>query len=497
MQSDRAGFWVPALLALAVAACHQGEGGPDADGTPIVRDDVHQVAEDAQDTVLDVLANDDDVYRIHDFTEAAHGVVTRSSWTGGLTYRPHPGYHGIDRFSYSVAGGGVAQVTVEVLSDGTPYEEAVPVLGGTSPSDISVVDIDGDGRLDVLVPDQQLDALGVALNLTETPDELVFSEAYFEGGIRPRALAVGDLDGDGRPEPVLAAASSDSIVVFQNRSSPGTVDFGPPLYLEAGGAPEDVVVLDLNGDGLDDLLFATRNESRLSVFMNRSAGLGELAFSIRYDFAAPDEPSALAVDDLDGDGRPDVVVASTTENLVALYLNATAIGDLVPAFAARRDRPTIEKPTDLALTDLDGDGLPELAVVGGSYGSHVWLHRNETTAVAEPVFGTASLHLAAYEASRLGVADADDDGHPDLVVGSSYTYGPQLSLLLNRTSGPGSLSLEYVALDQIGYVGSAQALSSSAAPVAMATGDLDGSGLPELIVAFSGSGTQALLGHRP
>src|SRR5262249_31881657 len=142
--------------------------------------------------------------------------------------------------------------------------------------------------------------------------------AHFDlpAGAGPRSVVIGDLDGDGKPDVVVIDGSDTNLSIFKNVSTNGvlfTNSFARRFDLGLAGTNEMVALADVDGDGKLDLLATAYLEQVLSVFHNVSV-LGSLtnnSFEARVDFATGGRAHRVAVADLDGDGKPDLAV--TTE----------------------------------------------------------------------------------------------------------------------------------------------------------------------------------------
>src|SRR5206468_2641186 len=132
----------------------------------------------------------------------------------------------------------------------------------------------------------------------------------------------------------------------------GVVDvLGPPATFTGrqpfttGNGPRSVAEADLNGDGRLDLISADRTDSTLSVLLNTtSPGAATPTFAARQTVATGTSPSAVAVADLNGDGRPDLVSADNGSNQLSVFLNTTPPGATTFAFGAAQTFATGTSP---------------------------------------------------------------------------------------------------------------------------------------------------------
>src|SRR5205085_5316288 len=95
---------------------------------------------------------------------------------------------------------------------------------GSSPASIAMVDLDGDGKPDLIVANYGISTVSVFRNLSTIGNITFATPVDFETGLSPFSVAMADLDGDGRPDIVTANLDDNTVSVLRNTATPGTID---------------------------------------------------------------------------------------------------------------------------------------------------------------------------------------------------------------------------------------------------------------------------------
>ncbi|HRI20779.1 MAG TPA: FG-GAP-like repeat-containing protein, partial [Panacibacter sp.] len=166
-------------------------------------------------------------------------------------------------------------------------------------------------------------------------------------------------DGDGKPDVATANYNSDNLSVLRNTSVTGAINFTAKADFTAGDGPYSIAIGDIDGDGKPDVAIANDGSSDVSLFRNTSVS-GSINFDAKADFATNLRPKSVAFGDIDGDAKPDVVVAAIgSSNSLSVFRNTSAAGSI--NLAAKADFAAGSGPYSVAIGDLDGDGRPDLA----------------------------------------------------------------------------------------------------------------------------------------
>jgi hypothetical protein len=327
--------------------------------------------------------------------------------------------------------------------------------GQDNPYRLAVADVDVDGKLDLLVPDRNANLLYVFRNEHGSGPLTTASFAapvMFPIGADVRDTTVGDLDGDGLPEIIMSAYDAGTVFILPH-GAPGALSassFEAGFELPAQAGTYAVAVTDLDGDGRMDVAALNSDAASLSVFHNLGGQgkLGPASFAPRVDVAAGAGAITLAVGDLDGDAKNDLVACSYRAEVLSLYRNVSVPGTLdTSSFAARVDLPASGWAHTAALGDFNGDGKPDLALVT-ELPSHFSVFQNRTTDQinAENIgpridFGTG------WNAWGLAVGDLDADGRPDVVFGNAYDAS--LSIYRNVANPEGAPVIQAQPTNQV------------------------------------------------
>src|SRR5262249_54582112 len=152
-----------------------------------------------------------------------------------------------------------------------------------------------------------------------------FNQVSLTTGTNPSSVAIGDLNGDGHLDLAVANAGSNTVSVLLYNGI-GVSGFAAATPYATGGTPEPVAVGDLNGDGRPDLAVANTDSNTVSVLL----GNGDGTFQAQTQYPTGLGPASVAIRDLNGDGKLDLAVANAVSNNVTVLLNDIAPPPIPP-----------------------------------------------------------------------------------------------------------------------------------------------------------------------
>src|SRR5262249_40111530 len=142
----------------------------------------------------------------------------------------------------------------------------------------------------------------------------------YPAGIQANSVAIGDLNGDGKPDLAVADYSASPPYTVSTMLGRGDGTLLPAAFYEVGQNPAAIAIGDLNADGKMDVADACYGSGAASVLPGRGTG----SLPVVPDYLAGTEVWAVALGDLNGDGKPDLAVANRAPGTVSTLLG---IGD--------------------------------------------------------------------------------------------------------------------------------------------------------------------------
>jgi len=362
---------------------------------------------------------------------------------------------------------------------------AVAYASGGYDLSVAVADVNGDGKLDLVVSDYNT---GVDVLLGNGDGTFQPAVTYNASGYSAWSVAVADVNGDGKPDIAVATFYANNIAVLLGN---GDGTFQPAVTYPSGGSgggtcPDSVAIADVNGDAKPDLVVTNWcGQSYLSQQLDVLLGNGDGTFQPAVSYSSGGQvPESVVVADVNGDGKPDLLVANLWQSFQ--HTQNGSVGVLLGNGDGTFQPPVIYGSggygaASVAVADVNRDGKPDLVVANceASPGSGVCTSVGAGHGLAAVLLGNGdgtfqpavTYDLGGLGAGSVVVADVNGDGKPDVLVVScaSSICTSSVGVLLGNGDG----TFQSVASYGSGGYGAAS----------VAVADVNGDRKPDLLVA--------------
>lgn len=359
---------------------------------------------------------------------------------------------------------------------------------GDRPQAVAVADFNGDGMPDLAVVNMNDNDVAVLLNTTTSGSSTLSLDAgqSFATGTMPTAVVAADVNGDGKPDLIVANCVDNTVTVFINTTVPGssTVSFLAGQTFATGSTPISVVAVDVNGDGLLDIVTANVNANTVSVLLNATAnGASTAAFDPEQEFSVGNLPNAVIAVDLNGDGHADLAVVNLGDNTLSVLMNTTPNGSATASFVGQQVFTAGNMPQSVAAGDINGDGLADLVVVGANDNTVNVLLNTTTPSSMTAGFAAQQTFTAATFSQSVVIKDVNGDGLPDVIVADEA--GSTVAVLVNTTM-TGSATVSFAPEQDFDQ-------SVGGGLLSVAAVDMNGDGMPEAIAVNTSDNSVCVL----
>ncbi|HTY87202.1 MAG TPA: VCBS repeat-containing protein [Candidatus Acidoferrum sp.] len=305
---------------------------------------------------------------------------------------------------------------------------------GANPFSVMAVDVNGDGKVDLITASSSANTLTV---LTNNGDG-VFGSNYtitLTGSFE--AFTTADVNGDGKADLIYADFVTNTLMVLTNNGSGGFVS---NRTYSVGTSPDFVLAADLNGDGKVDLITANDGDNTLTILTNN--GNGE--FGSNATLVVGEDPLSVVAADFDGDGKKDLACVNRFSDSLSVLINRGH---------GRFDSRTYSvgtNPYSLVAEDVNGDGKADLICAHFTNPGMATVLINN----GRGGFALATTLTVGRNSCQVIAADVNGDGRPDLITvnaGTNYlTDIGTISVLINNSVFPPATSKPSLALKHSG-----------------------------------------------
>jgi len=332
---------------------------------------------------------------------------------------------------------------------------------GVSPYFVAVGDLNGDGIADLVVANAGTNYTGTTVSvLLGNGDGTFQPQMDFASGRQPRAVAIGDFNGDGKPDLAVANGILNAPGTVSVLLGNGDGTFQPPVAYVAGAIPSGVAVGDFNGDGNLDLAVVNFSDHTVSVL----AGNGDGTFQTHVDYGTGYGPLGLVVRDFNGDGNPDLAVVTASGPNASLGSVSILLGNGDGTFQSQVNYQTGGGSSGIAVGDFNGDGKLDLAVANPCGRGFQCIAPYAPTTVSvllgngDGTFQKQVEYETGADTLSVAVADFNGDGKLDPAVANYFdftvgvllgngdgTFQPQITFPGARRLGPAAIAAGHFA----------------------------------------------------
>jgi subtilisin family serine protease len=344
---------------------------------------------------------------------------------------------GVDLSTFSSAGGiytfnnlGAANFVIRVEAESDELTTTTKgnrflketLTTGANPLGLVTADFNNDELPDLASVDGSTDKVSVRLQLANGTFD---TRAEYSVDSYPTGITVGKFNNDSLPDIAVVHSAHPNKVIFLINQGDGTFEraaAATEITLSSGYT--NLVAADIDLDGDDDLAVTVDGSADSVHILKNNNGVAPSFTPLQQLSLGTAAPLSIAAGDLNGDGRPELVVGNFVGDNVRVLLNAGGT-----SFTLQTPISVADGPSSVAIVpDMNGDGHKDLVIASSGANAVTILNGNGAAGFSSPTV------IPVGQGPRtVAVADVDDDNDLDLIVGNSLTN----DVVVLRRQGPG------------------------------------------------------------
>ena len=383
----------------------------------------------------------------------------------------------------AVANTGFDNITIFLGYDNNSFPNQTSYFMGTGsvPRMVAVGHLNNDTRLDIVVANFGTNSIEILFG--NGNGSFPNQRTIVTSPSRPLRVTVGDFDNDGCSDIAFVGYGTNKIDVLM-RLEDGTFSTATNLFTGYDSLPYAIAVGDLNNDGRLDIVVANYGTDNVGLFLGH--GNGNFSDQILYPTGASSDPYSIAISDLDNDNLFDIAVANSNANNIKLFFQS---GNGTFRSSTLYYRSKTSNPIFVAIADFNNDNISDITMVSNNTNRVVLFIGYGDGTFADPVLYSTGPRSTPYS---IGIADFNGDHQLDFAIANQQNSN--IKIFNSHTNETFATERSFATSKNSSSIGmSFISLGPNSDPFSLAVGDLDNDNQLDIVVANYRTSTIAVI----